>query len=331
MRLVIVGGAGYIGSALTAAAHEVGLDVTVVDSLRFGGEALLPLVGRRRFELLVGDVRNTGLLKAAFRGADAVVHLAALVGFPACERAGRDETWSVNVDGTRSAYEVARDQGVDRFVFASSYSNYGRAETEVGAVSEDSPLVPLSIYAESKVAAERYLLEASPQARPHTTCLRLATVFGLSGRTRFDLMVNQFVLEAFARRRLVVYQQDFKRSFVHVRDVGRAILEVIGAPAAVVSGQVFNIGADSQNMTKSALVEMLCRRWPDLHVERRHVDFGGDMRSLQVSYAKVRRALGFETTVSVEAGIDELAWALEHGVIGDPWQARYRNHEPLVS
>jgi nucleoside-diphosphate-sugar epimerase len=214
-------------------------------------------------------------------------------------------------------------------VFASSYSNYGRVEGD-SVVTEESPLYPQSLHAESKIAAERFLLEQASQEGPDPVCLRLATVFGLSPRTRFDLMVNQFVLNAFVHRKLILFQQDFNRSFVHVRDVARAIGCVLVASSQKARGEVFNVGSESLNTTKSHLVNLLRQRWPDVRVEQRDLNFGGYMRSIHVSFEKARRMLGFEAQISLAYGIDELCWALENGVIYEPHSDRYRNHPPIV-
>ncbi len=328
-HIIVIGGAGYIGSVLVAALLEQGNQVTVVDDLWFGGESLLPFLPVQRFRMVKADVSTSRELDRVMQGADSVVHLAALVGFPACDRAGRETTWRVNVEATKRVYEAAAHAGVRRLVYASSYSNYGHAEGDA-MVTEESPLFPQSLYAESKIAAERFLLDQTAHNGISTVCLRLATVFGLSPRTRFDLMVNQFVLEALSKRRLVLYQQDFKRSFVHVRDVARAMTLVMDAPDDQVRGQIFNIGSEKLNTTKSYLVELLWKHWIDIQVEKRDVNFGGDMRSLHVSFEKARSVLGFEAQLSLEEGINELCWALENNVIWEPQSDRYRNHPAIL-
>jgi nucleoside-diphosphate-sugar epimerase len=328
-RIVVIGGAGYIGSMLVSILLDQGNHVTVIDNLLFGGEPLLPFLPFQQFNLVKEDICTSRNLDEKIRGADAVVHLAALVGFPACDRAGREMTWRINVEGTQRVYKSAMRAGVKRFVYASSYSNYGRAEGDT-MVNEESPLFPQSLYAESKIAAERFLLEQASQSTTSPTCLRLATVFGVSPRTRFDLMVNQFTLEAFLKRRLVIFQQDFKRSFVHVRDVARAVSVVVDAPENLVRGQVFNIGSEKLNTTKSFLVKVLQKHWPDVQLELRDANFGGDMRSLHVSFEKARRALGFEARLSLEEGINELCWILENNVIQEPQSNRYRNHPAII-
>lgn len=308
---------------------DQGNQVTVIDDLWFGGESLLPFLRFQRFNLVKGDICTSRVLAQVMQGADGVVHLAALVGFPACDRAGRETTWRVNVAGTQCVYEAAARAGVRRLVFASSYSNYGYAEGDT-MVTEESPLFPQSLYAESKIAAERFFLTQASDNVVSPVCLRLATVFGVSPRTRFDLMVNQFVLDAFAKRRLTLYQQDFKRSFVHICDVARAVLLVLDAPDDQVRGQVFNIGSEKLNTTKSYLVKILQKHWPDVQVELRDVNLGGDIRSLHVSFEKARRVLGFEAQLNLEEGINELCWALENKVIQEPQSDRYRNHPAIL-
>lgn len=327
-KIVVVGGAGYIGSMVVSTLLNMGNMVTVIDDLLFGGESLLPFIHFKNFNLIKEDICKSLELDRMMQDADSVVHLAALVGFPACDQAGREKTMGINLHGTQRVHAAATRVGVKRFVFASSYSNYGYSE-DGKVVTEDSPLFPQSLYAESKIAAERFLLDQTPN-NIITTCLRLATVFGVSPRTRFDLMVNQFTLEAFTKRRLVIFQQDFKRSFVHVRDVAQAISLVLEAPESLVRGQVFNIGSEKLNTTKSYLVKILQDHWPNIEVEMRDVNFGGDMRSLHVSFDKARKALGFEAQLSLEEGINELCWALENKVILEPQSDRYRNHPTIL-
>jgi nucleoside-diphosphate-sugar epimerase len=329
-HFVVTGGAGYIGSLLAATLLAEGHRVTVADCFAYGGEALLALRAFPGFRAVPHDVRRDDGLGAHLAGADAVFHLAALVGFPACDRAGEAETYAVNVDGTRRVYEAAADAGVSRLVYASSYSNYGVAP-EDALVTEDSPLRPQSSYARSKVEAERFLLDRSAAGGPAVTCLRLATVFGVSPRTRFDLMLNQFALQAHRDETLVLYQEDYRRTFVHVSDVVRAMRLVVDADLATVSGQVFNVGNETLNSSKHELVELLRAAWPALRVESRALGFGGDMRSVHVSFEKIRRALGYRTHVDLFSGIRELHDALTSRWLHAPDADRYRNHPPLLT
>lgn len=328
-HIIVTGGAGYLGSVLVPSLLNQGYQVTVIDNLQFGGESLLPFLHHKGFKLVVENINNTKNIAEVLVGAYGIVHLAALVGFPACKRAGREMTWRVNVEGTKEVYDLSLKAGVKRFVFASSYSNYGYSEGDT-IVTEESPLFPQSLYAETKIAAEQYLLGHKLQNSIITTCLRLATVFGVSPRTRFDLMVNQFVLEAFSKRRLVLYQEDFKRSFVHIRDVAYAFLCVLEAPEEKIRSQVFNIGSEKMNTTKLDIVKLIKNYWPDIKVELSDMSFDGDMRSLHVSFEKVKRILNFETQMDLISGITELCRVLENNIIQDPYNDRYRNHPALL-
>jgi nucleoside-diphosphate-sugar epimerase len=327
-HLLVTGGAGYIGSLLTGVMLAAGWRVTVLDSLLFGGDSLLAYRHLPGFRLIVADVTRDEL-DIHFVGADAVVHLAALVGFPACQAVGRGVAWRYNVDATRRVFDAAERAGARRFVFASTYSNYGLAPSGE-PVSEDSPLHPQSLYAETKIAAEELLLGQAARSRCAPLVYRFATLFGISPRTRFDLIVNQFVLEAIQRRRLVIYQRGYSRSFVHVRDVVDGIALGLAAPESQVRGEVYNLGADEGNFTKDEIAELVVRHLPETRVEYQDLSFGGDMRDIAVSFAKVRDRLGFRARVSVEEGVVEVRDTLRHGIIQDPSSSRYRNAAFIV-
>lgn len=329
MRILVTGGAGYIGSVLVAALLKRGDQVIVVDDLWFGGDSLLPFLCFDAFRLIKGDLCEHHAFMDAMDGVDCVVHLAAIVGFPACEKAGRASVWRTNVEGTKRTYEAAEKAEVGRVIFASSYSSYGESK-EGEPVTEESPLAPRSLYAESKIEAERFLLSQTDLSGTASICLRLATVFGVSPRTRFDLMVNQFVLEALTKGYLTLYQENFKRSFVHVRDVSRAIMCAMDAPLEQVRNQVFNVGSENLNTSKQELVELIQTRLPQLKVEYRNSLFAGDMRSIHVSFDKMRTVLQFEAKISLEQGVEELLWTLRDGVISDPLSERFRNHPAIL-
>jgi nucleoside-diphosphate-sugar epimerase len=330
-HVLITGGAGYIGSLLTAELLRANYRVTVVDTLLFGGESLLGFWHHPNFHFVKADVTEPRAIKDAIRDhwpkPDAIVHLAAIVGFPACQAVGRQVAWRYNVEATKLVFEQAVDLGAQRFVFASTYSNYGLSTN--GPVNEESPLNPQSLYAETKIAAEEYLL--SQKDSPVAPLLfRFATLYGISPRTRFDLIINQFVLEAFTRRQLIIYQRGYSRSFVHVRDVARGILMGLEAPEEKIRGQVFNLGTDDGNYTKDQIVELVLRRMPETTVEYKDLTFGGDMRDITVSFEKIRRVLGFTTTLTVDDGIREVLFALKTGLVRDPHDERYRNAQFIV-
>jgi nucleoside-diphosphate-sugar epimerase len=327
--VLITGGAGYIGSCLVGSLLAQGKNVTVLDALWFGGESLLPFLSFPNFRLIVGDVGNETALSESMKGIDCVVHLAALVGFPACDKAGKETTRRINVECTRQVYSAAHLAGVERMIFASSYSNYGRS-LDGQLVTEESPLFPQSSYAETKIEAEKFLLNSPAQDNPVPICLRLATVFGLSPRTRFDLILNQFVLEAQSKGRLEIYQENFKRSFVHVQDVVRAMGSMMEAPIGLVGNQVYNVGSENLNASKQDLVKLISGYLPGLKINYRDASFTSDMQSIDLSFEKIRRAINYEVQIDLEQGIKELLWALNNGVIQDPFNEKYRNHPPIL-
>lgn len=337
-HILITGGAGYVGSLLVSELLAAGFRVTVIDSLLFGGDSLIAFLPHPRFRFVKADVNDRRAIKdgirngvvagAAWPSPEALVHLAGIVGFPACQAVGREVAWRYNVDATKTVFQQACDLDVKTFIFSSSYSNYGLAP-DGEPVTEQSPLHPQSLYAETKIAAEEYLLQqrAAPTA---PVLLRLATLYGISPRTRFDLIVNQFVLDAFLKRRLLIYQRGYSRSFVHVRDVVRGMIMVLDAPSEKTRGQVFNVGAENGNYTKDQIVNLVLKRMPETEVEYKDLTFGGDMRDITVSFSKIKRELAFETEFDVDDGIRDLLFALKTGLIRDPLDERYRNAHFIV-
>ena len=298
-HILITGGAGYIGSLLTGELLRAGYAVTVVDELLFGGESLMSYFPDENFHFIKANVWEPHAiryaLKSDFPTPSAVVHLAAIVGFPACQAVGREVAWRYNVKATQRVYDQANELGVARMIFASSYSNYGLAKDNQ-PVNENSPLNPQSLYAETKIAAEEYLTEqANGDCAP--LIFRFATLFGTSPRTRFDLIVNQFVLEAYTKRALLIYQRGYSRSFVHVRDTVRGIMMGLEAPEEKIRGQIFNLGTDEGNYSKDEIVTLILKRLPETFVQYKDLTFGGDMRDITVSFEKIRRVLGYQVKV----------------------------------
>jgi nucleoside-diphosphate-sugar epimerase len=336
-HILITGGAGYIGSALTGSLLRRGEWVTVVDDLLFGGESLLAYLAHSRFHFVRADVCEAGVISQAARetksrGAppfSAIVHLAAIVGFPACQAAGREVVWRTNVNATKRVFEEADGLDVDRLLFSSTYSVYGVAD-EGELVSEESLLSPQSLYAETKIAAEEFLRDASQTAHCAPMIYRFATLYGASPRMRFDLIINQFVMEAFTRGELVIYQRGYSRSFVHIRDVIEGIVIGLEADEGLVRGQIYNLGDEDGNYTKDEIVALIKQKLPETRVQHKDLAFGGDMRDIGVSYNKIHKQLGFHTRWTVEDGIREIIHILQTGLIKDPSSERYRNAEFIV-
>jgi nucleoside-diphosphate-sugar epimerase len=331
-HVLITGGAGYIGSLLTSELLRANYRVTVLDSLLFGGESLVPFLHHPNFHFVKVDVAEPRAVKDALKDGwqkpDAIIHLAAIVGFPACQAVGKQVAWRYNVEATKSVFGQAVDLGVERFVFSSTYSNYGLSP-DGRPVTEESALHPQSLYAETKIASEEFLLKQT-QASCAPLIFRFATLYGISPRTRFDLIVNQFVLEAFTRRQLIIYQRGYSRSFVHIRDVVRGVIMGLEAEREKICGEVFNLGTDNGNYSKDDIVRLVLKRIPETVVEYKDLTFGGDMRDITVSFAKIKNVLGFDTTLDVDDGIRELLSALKMGIIRNPSDEKYRNAQFIV-
>jgi nucleoside-diphosphate-sugar epimerase len=331
-HVLITGGAGYIGSLLTSELLRANVRVTILDSLLFGGESLVPFLHHPNFHFVKADVTEPRAVKDALKDGwqkpNAIVHLAAIVGFPACQAVGKQVAWRYNVEATKSVFGQAVDLGVERLLFSSTYSNYGLS-SDGAPVTEESPLNPQSLYAETKIASEEFLL-SQKNASCAPLIFRFATLYGISPRTRFDLIVNQFVLEAFTKRELIIYQRGYSRSFVHIRDAVRGVIMGLEAERSRICGEVFNLGTDHGNYSKDDIVRLVLKRMPETVVEYKDLTFGGDMRDITVSFAKVKNVLGFDTTLDVDDGIREILFALKAGIIRNPNDEKYRNAQFIV-
>jgi nucleoside-diphosphate-sugar epimerase len=319
--IVVTGGAGYIGTPLCLDLAASGYTVRALDVLLHDQQEIARRLRDAGVTLIGADVRDASARETALSGAAAVVHLAAIVGDPAC---ARDPALSraVNVEGSLALAADAQRLGVKRFLMASTCSNYGRMADPAKPIDEQGTLAPVSLYAEQKVAIEQSLLgHADATLKP--TCLRFATVYGVAPRMRFDLTVNEFTRDLWAGRRLEVFGEQFWRPYVHVRDAGRAIRTVLEAPPEVVAGEVFNVGRSGENYRKLDLVaeiRKLTDRGEVVFVARNE-----DPRDYKVSFDKIRRVLGFDTAMTVPDGIAEVLGALERGSFPDPFDGRYRN------
>ena len=318
---LVTGGSGYIGALLVEELRQAGRDVRVLDSLLHGQEDIAAEQERAGVEVIRSDVRDADARKRALTGADAVVHLAAIVGDPACAldpKASDD----VNVQATRALVADANALGVDRLVFASTCSNYGRMTDPNVPITEDGELRPVSLYAEQKVGMEQLILNGGTgETKP--TCLRFATVYGVGRRMRFDLTVNEFTRELWADRELEVFGEQFWRPYIHVRDAARAVRTVLEAPEEKVTGNVFNAGRSGENYRKLDLVDEIGKQIDRGKVSYVHRD--EDPRDYKVSFDKIRAELGFETLMIVPDGIAEVIAGLDAETFGDPFDGRYKN------
>lgn len=322
MKILVTGGAGYVGSVLTQELLGAGHSVRVIDSLMHGGAGMLGHWSHSAFSFHRGDVRNGQDVKAVMEGIDAVVHLAAIVGDPACAR-DPELSRSTNLDGTKCLLAAARQAGVSRFVFASTCSNYGRMSDPLVPLNEDSELNPVSLYAETKVISEQLVTDPDAPASFSGIALRFSTVYGVSPRMRFDLTVNEFAMEAVTKGKLVVFGQQFWRPYIHVRDAARAIAAALTAPAEKVRGRVFNVGSDAENYRKKDIVDLILVQSPQTEIE--YVHKTEDPRDYRVSFSRIREQLGFQPAYSVANGITEVAELVQSGVIVEPNARQYKN------
>lgn len=325
-HVVITGGAGYIGSALVARMLRLGYKVTAIDSLLYGGESLIPFMADPNFHFSRQDINDPRCLKNAlsskWQTPKAIFHLAGIVGFPACQAIGTQAAHHYNVIGTENVVTQAKKAKIDKILYTSTYSVYGQHD-HADLIDESTQATPESLYAETKLAAEEIIKEGDG------TILRLATLFGTSPRTRFDLIVNQFVLDAFTKRELLIYQRGYTRSFIHVQDVLDGLILALNAEN--VNAKIYNLGCDTGTYTKDEVVRMVIKRLPDTFVEFKDLTFGGDRRDITVSFSKIQRELGFTAKISVDDGVKEVVDALRWGLIREPNHIRYRNAQFMIS
>ncbi len=295
MRILVTGGAGYLGSIIVPELLARGHEVTVIDNFRYAQSSLLDCCHNPKLAIIRGDAGERELIKKRLFGADVIIPLAALVGAPLCKKEP-DESRRVNVDAVRLAVELARPE--QKIIFPTTNSGYGIGEAGVYC-TEETPLRPISLYGRQKVEAERMILD-----RGHAITLRLATVFGISPRMRLDLLVNDFVYRALRDRFLVLFEADFKRNYIHIRDVARAFIHCLDNFERM-KGQAYNVGLSDANLSKRELCVEIQKQVPDFYFTKAAVGEDPDKRDYIVSNAKIE-ATGFTPEVSLAKGITEL-------------------------
>jgi nucleoside-diphosphate-sugar epimerase len=317
-RVLVIGGAGYIGSALVEKLLNSGKHVSVLDAMHYGDEPLARVAGHPNLTLIREDFRHIEVLTRVMSGMGAVIHLGGLVGDPACAF-DTDLTVDVNVTATKLIGEIAKARGAKRFIFASSCSVYGACDE---IVDEASHFNPQSLYARSKVASEA-VLESLNGEDFAVTCLRFATVYGISGRTRFDLVANLLCAKAVRDGVITVFGADQWRPFVHVDDVARAIALALVSPVERVAGEVFNVGCDAQNYTLGQLAELIKAQVPEAKIVSD--DTFVDRRNYHVSFAKIHIQLGFEPAWTLERGIAQVISIVRSNQVGHYSLPAYSN------
>ena len=324
--ILVIGGAGYIGVPLTFQLLSRGYNVRCLDLLLYGNRDSISLfLGEPGYEFIYGDMADSDVMTKALEGITDVIILAGLVGDPATKKYP-DESAMINDAGIKSVISHINGKGINKVVFVSTCSNYGEIPEDATA-DENYELKPLSLYAKSKVAAEKIILGNSGKVDYTGTVLRFSTAFGLSGRMRFDLTVSEFTRELFIGNTLEVFDADTWRPYCHVQDFSRALIRVLEAPINDVAFDVFNAGGDINNYTKEMMVEAILKHLPDGKVK--YVDGGADRRNYRVDFSRIKERLYFEPAFTVDDGISELIDTMKQGFYQD-YEERinfYRNNE----
>lgn len=323
--VLVTGGAGYVGSGLLRLLLRDAYRAVCVDCLKFGGESIIDIWHEPNFKFFEIDINKPEEIDPILKKYDyeAVIHLAAIVGDPACKRES-DLAIKTNWESSKWLLDRCMELGIPRFVFASTCSNYGKMADADSYVDENSPLTPVSLYAELKVKFENYLLhEVEKSVSFCPTSLRFSTVYGLSPRMRFDLTVNEFTKELALGKELLIFGEQFWRPYCHVKDFSRAFMTVLTAPKDKVAYQVFNVGATKENYTKQMIVEEIKKQIPEAKIKYVHKE--EDLRDYRVNFDKIQKELGFEVSKTVPDGIREVKEIVSSGIIQDPENQRYYN------
>ena len=328
-RVLLVGGAGYIGSVLSAHLLGNGYSITCLDRMIYRHHhTIWPFLGSESYRFIYGDMANPADVERALEDVRHVVILAGLVGDPITKKYPQ-ESEAINLQGVRTLLDGLEGMALDRVLFVSTCSNYGLIPGNVEA-TEDYELKPLSLYAKHKVDIEQRLLDLKGIVDYSATVLRFATAFGLSPRMRFDLTVSEFTRELYLGRELLVFDPHTWRPYCHVKDLAEAIRCVLEAERDKVHFEVFNVGGESNNFTKQMIVDEIMRQVPEGKVK--YQEHGSDPRNYRVSFQKIREQLGFAVQYSVRQGVEELLKALREGLFDnvESQRAWFGNYEIFV-
>ena len=319
-RILVTGGAGYIGSILVNRLLKSGYKVIILDKLLFGVEPLKYFLQNPNpnLAIIIGDIQNEDDANRALENADAVIHLAAIVGDPACA-ADSDLAVNVNFNATVRLADLCKKRKIRRFVFASTCSVYGIGKKEM--LDEDSEVNPVSLYAETRLYGERGILSlADKNFSP--VLLRLGTIFGLSPRMRFDIIINYLIQKAIKEKKISIFGGEQWRPVLHVGDAARTFQLVLESPLEKIENQIFNVGlANFQIREIGAIIK---KNLPDTEIQI--IDKLEDKRSYHVSFEKIQKVLDFNEEKTIEMGIKEISEALQDGIIKDPKEKKYYNH-----
>jgi len=320
--VLVIGGAGYIGSALLPKLLKQGYSVRLLDLFVYGEEPIKGFLEHPRLEVIRADFRQIDKIVEAVKGVHSVVHLGAIVGDPACAL-NEELTIEVNLMATKMIAEVCKGFRVQRFVFASTCSDYGASDD---ILDERSRLNPVSLYAKTKIACERVLQQMASETFSPVS-LRFSTIFGLSGRTRFDLVANLLTAKAHFEHKITVFGGDQWRPFLHVDDAAESVMSALKAPMAKIHNEVFNVGGDKLNYTLAQLGQIIADKVPTAELMEMGQD--GDKRNYQVTFQKIYRELGFEPKWTLERGVDQVLAAIASGQVVNYQESQFSNAKYL--
>lgn len=319
MTILVTGGGGYVGSVLTRELLKKGKKVRVLDKFFFGKEPLFGISDNPNLEVMEGDVRHIEDLARATRNVDAVIHLAGIVGGPACD-ADPDLAIQVNREATKALVEICKHRKVRRLIFASTCSVYG-ATKEIA--NEKTKVNPLSLYARSKVEAEKIIFSRRNDNELVPCIFRLSTVYGLSPRMRFDLVLNILTAKAVMEKKIKIYGGKQWRPLIHVKDVANAFVACLEVEEELINKAVFNAGSNDQNFQITKLGQLVKKCVPETKMHC--IADAVDKRTYRVSFDKIRETLSYRTKETPEKGIKEIKEALENGIICDYKNEKYYN------
>lgn len=322
MKILITGGAGYIGSVITSLALQNGHSVVAVDHLWFNESIPLIHLSNPNYTFIKGDIRDAKVVESALPGVDFIIHTAAVVGDPASKLFPED-TKSINETASYQLIELARKSGIKGFIFFSTCSNYGIAND---LATEETALSPLSLYAESKVNVERYLIDKVQDM--NWVIGRLSTIYGASPRMRFDLTVNDFTLNAWKKKYLDIFLPESYRPYIHVFDLANVMMTII-ANFDKVKNNVFNIGFPGENYQKIQIANTVKKYIPDTVIDI--LKEGGDKRDYQVDFTKLHKFIDVKQIFNVDKSVAEIYAMLKNGYIANPDLPVYYNTTPKLS
>ena len=313
-QVLVIGGAGYIGSVLSRKLLSRGYKVRVLDNLLYNnGASICDLMEDISFSFIFGDFGDDKILEEALMNVTYVILLGALVGDPICKKYP-ELAKKTNVDSPKKLIRKMIGKKIKKFVFTSTCSNYG-LRVDDSLANENSELNPQSLYSETKVEVEKYILDNINLFDYSPTILRLSTAFGLSSRMRFDLSISEFTKELANKKKLVVYDENTWRPYCNVTDISFAIINILEAPREMVFGQVFNVGSENNNYTKKMILELINK-----HIDNSNIEYktgGFDPRNYRVSFDKINSILNYKTMYTAEDSIKQLIYAINNKLFED--------------